>query len=122
MRRYFDRPRPLMWVRSSLEDFRKFPESVKDEMGYALHLIQTGKQSPIAKPLKGLVGVSELKADFAGDTYRAVYTAKFGDTVYVLHSFQKKAKKGIATPQREIELIKKRLRDVEQDYRARKKG
>jgi phage-related protein len=71
--------------------------------------------------LKGFGGrsVLEIVAPHDGDTYRAVYTVKFKDAVYVLHAFQKKSTKGIATPQREIDLIRRRLADAEQHYRER---
>lgn len=65
-------------------------------------------------------GVLEIVDDFQGDTYRAVYTVKFSHLVYVLHAFQKKSKKGSATPKGEMQLIKKRLRDAEEDYEVRK--
>ena len=84
--------------------------------GYALYLAQEGKQEhPAAKPLKGaLRGLVEMVADHASGTYRAVYTAKLASTIYVLHVFQKKATRGIATPQRALDLIKARLRWAEQ--------
>ena len=83
--------------------------------------MQEGDEPIAAKALKGFGGraVLELVDDFDGDTYRAVYTVRFAGMVYVLHAFQKKAKKGSATPKHEIELIKSRLRDAELDYRAR---
>ena len=90
-------------------------------MGYALQQVQEGGEPLAAKALRGFGGraVLELVEDFDGDTYRAVYTVQFADAVYVLHAFQKKAKKGIATPRHEIELIKSRLRDAQADHRAR---
>jgi phage-related protein len=60
--------------------------------------------------------------DYQTDTYRAVYTVKFSEWVYVLHAFQKKSKKGIATPKPDIDLIKKRLRMAEEDYKMRQEG
>jgi len=73
------------------------------------------------KALKGFGGraVLEIVAPHAGNAYRAVYTVQFRDAVYVLHAFQKKSKKGITTPQREIDLIRQRLAAAEQDYRER---
>ncbi|WP_218673572.1 type II toxin-antitoxin system RelE/ParE family toxin [Pseudomonas sp. ABC1] len=87
------------------------PEDVQDVFGYALHLAQEGSKHPQAKPLKGFsgAGVLEVVEDFAGDTYRAVYTVRFAKVVYALHCFQKKSNKGIETPQHDIELIKARL-------------
>src|SRR3712207_5665530 len=104
--------RQLVWVGSSLNDLRVFPDEVKRTMGYALYLAQMGGKHPDAKPLRGFggAGVIEAVEDFAGDTYRVVYTVRFATAVYVLHAFQKKAKRGIATPRQEIELIRARLR------------
>ncbi len=81
-------------------------------MGFALDLAQRGGKHCDAKPLRGFggAGVLEIVDDFDGDTYRAIYTVKFRGAVYVLHAFQKKAKRGIATPRHEIELIQVRLR------------
>ena len=83
--------------------------------------VQEGGEPMAAKALRGFGGrtVLELVEDFDSDTYRAVYTVRFAGVVYVLHAFQKKAKKGIATPQQDIELIKSRLRDAELHFRAR---
>jgi phage-related protein len=85
-----------------------------------LFLVQTGQYPPSAKPLKGLGGgVVELVGNFDKDTYRAVYTVRFGDVVYVLHAFKKKSKQGSKTPQSNIDLIKRRLKDAEQDHAQR---
>lgn len=102
--------KPVEWVGSSRDDLRKFPESVRDEIGYALYVVQRGEHPLQAKRLKGeLGGLIEIVEDFDGNTYRAVYTVKLQGAVYVLHAFQKKSKHGIATPRREIALIKERL-------------
>lgn len=87
-----------------------------DQFGYALFLAQQGDKSDSAKPLKGFggAGVLELVENHEGDTYRAVYTVRFEDAVYVLHCFQKKSKSGIATPKQDIDLIKSRLKAVEE--------
>jgi phage-related protein len=112
--------KPLIWVGSSLKDLRGFPEEVKDEMGYTLFEAQCGLKPLTAKPLKGFGGASvlEIVSDYQTDTYRAVYTVKFGERVYVLHAFQKKSKKGVATPQAEIELIKDCLKLAEELHKA----
>ncbi|MEA2903867.1 MAG: hypothetical protein QOI12_1254 [Alphaproteobacteria bacterium] len=113
-------PRPLLWVGSSKRDYRRFPSRVQDNLGFALFLVQTGQHPPAAKLLKGIGGgVVELVDDFDGDTYRAVYTVRFHAVVYVLHAFKKKSKRGIKTPQTDIELIRRRLRDAERDYGQR---
>lgn len=112
--------KPLDWVGSSKKDFLAFPEPVKDEMGNALGLAQFGGKHPKAKPWKGLgSGVVEIVEDHDGDTYRAVYTVRFREVVYVLHAFQKKSPKGIRTARHDVELIERRLRAAEQDYEVR---
>jgi phage-related protein len=106
--------KPLYWMGSTLKDLRDSPEDVKDGIGYALELVQKGEKPANAKPLKGFGGASvlEIVEDFSGATWRAVYTVAVADAIYVLHLFQKKAKKGIATPKKELDLIKRRLRDA----------
>src|ERR1700681_3886032 len=117
----FVRPvRPLLWIASSKRDYREFPARVQDTFGFELFLAQTGQHPPSAKFLKGLGGGTvELVEDFDGDTYRAVYTVRFGDAVYVLHAFKKKSKKGIATPRLEIEMIRQRLAAGRREHRER---
>jgi phage-related protein len=93
---------------SSRDDLREFPQDVRRVMGQAIDDAEHGGEHPSAKALKGFGG---------RDTYRAVYTVKFADVIYVLHAFQKKSKKGIATPQRDIDLIKARLKRAEEHYK-----
>jgi phage-related protein len=114
-------PKPCFFIGSSRKDLRRFPAKVQNRLGYALYVVQEGDEPPAAKALKGFGGraVLELVDDFDSNTYRAVYTVRFAGVVYVLHAFQKKAKKGIATPLQDIELVKSRLRDAELHYRAR---
>jgi phage-related protein len=112
--------RPLLWIASSKRDYRGFSAQVQDNLGFELFLAQTGQHRPSAKPLKGLGGGTvELVEDFDGDTYRAVYTVRFGDAIYVLHAFKKKSKQGIKTPQSDIDLVKRRLKDAERDHAQR---
>lgn len=108
------RIKPLVWIGSSLDDLKNFPDEVKDVIGYALYLAQTGGKHSAAKPLKGFTGagVLEIVDDYDTNTFRAVYTVKLSDAVYVLHSFQKKSKSGIATPQKDMNLIKVRLQQA----------
>ena len=110
----------LDFVGSSRDDLKGFPDEVKLDIGYALFEVQRGLKPADAKPLKGFggAGVLEIIENFVGDTYRAVYTVKFAKVVYVLHCFQKKSKKGIATPKHEIDLIKQRLKTAEEDYKV----
>jgi phage-related protein len=97
------------------------PGEVQDNLGFELFLAQTGQHPPSAKPLRGLGGgtVIELIEDFDGDTYRTVYTVRFHQALYVLHAFKKKSKRGIRTPKSDIELIRQRLRNAEQDHADR---
>ncbi len=90
-------------------------------MGYALYAAQNGEMDPSAKPMKGFGGASvlEIVTPFFGDTWRAIYTVRFQDVIYVLHAFQKKSKSGGATPQKELDLIRQRLLAAERDYKER---
>jgi phage-related protein len=107
--------RELVFVASSQEDLRAFPEEVRQVMGFALFVAQKGSKHPAAKPLKGFKGsgVLEVIDDYDGDTYRTVYTVRFSDAIYVLHAFQKKSKRGSETPKPDIELVKTRLKTAE---------
>jgi phage-related protein len=114
--------RPAYWIGSSLDDLRAFPPAVQREMGRAVRVAQLGGKHESAKPLKGFkgAGVLEVVEDHVGDTYRAVYTVRLEGSVYVLHVFQKKSKKGVRTPGHVIDVIKHRLRTAERDHRERK--
>jgi phage-related protein len=111
--------KPLVFVGSTLRDLQSFPASVQRTLGYALHIAQLGGKHPDAKPLKGYTGagVLEVVEDQAGKTYRAVYTVRLGERVYALHAFEKKSKSGIATPKKELDLIRARLADAEELHR-----
>jgi len=113
--------KPVRWIGTSLRDLRSSPREVRIDIGHALFTAQEGKTDPAAKPLKGFGGASvlEIVASHHGNAWRAVYTVRFQDAIYVLHVFQKKSTKGIATPTREIDLIKRRLAEAERDYRER---
>lgn len=105
----------LLWVGSAKKDLKAMPDDVQDTFGYALHQAQVGKRHEQAKPLKGFgsAGVLEVVENSGGGTFRAVYTVKFGDAVYVLHCFQKKSMHGIATPKPDMDLIRERLKAAE---------
>jgi len=109
-------PRTLGWIASSRRDMRALPKEVRRSFGVALYAAQIGETPPIAKPLRGFggAGVLELIEDDAGGTYRAGYTVRYATAVYVLHVFQKKSKRGRETPQRDIDLIKERLKRAEE--------
>jgi phage-related protein len=101
----------LRWMGDSRKVLSELPEEVRYAIGTALRWAQEGGKHVSAKPLKGFGDsqVLEVIEDYDSDTYRAVYTVRFTDAIYVLHVFQKKSNKGVATPKREIELVKKRL-------------
>jgi phage-related protein len=112
--------KPLWWVGSAKADLLEFPEAVKDEIGVALSVAQFGRKHRAAKPWKGEgPGVLEVVADHRSDTYRAVYTVRFEEAIYVLHAFQKKSLKGIKTAQADVNLIHQRLKMAAADYEAR---
>lgn len=112
--------KPLYWVGSSKKDLQALPKDVQDVFGYALHLAQAGGRHPQAKSLKGFGGacVVEVVEDFLTDTYRAVYTVKYRDAIYVLHAYQKKSSSGIAIPKPEIEKIRQRLKTAQAHARG----
>lgn len=108
----------LYWIGSSLKDVRRFPNAVKQVVGYALYLAQEGIKHIDAKPLHGFVGAGTLEvvADHQGDKYRAVYTVAFQEAVYVLHAFQKKSKRGRALPKPDMQLIQARFELARKHY------
>jgi phage-related protein len=103
----------LKWVGSSKKDLQKFPDEVRYEMGYALYTAQQGETHESVKLFKGHgSGIYEIVSDHDKNTYRAIYVVNIGEAVYVLHAFQKKSKKGIATPKEEVNVIKDRLKKL----------
>jgi phage-related protein len=106
----------VIWVGSSRRELRSFPEPVQDHIGYALYVAQRGGKHRDAKTLSGFggAGVVEVVSDYRGDTFRAVYTVRFAGSSFVLHAFQKKSKTGRETPQRDMDLIRQRLREAEE--------
>jgi phage-related protein len=108
--------KPLFWVGSSKRDLLSLPGPVVDLFGFALCLAQDGRKHEQAKPLRGFgsAGILEVVEDWDRSTYRAVYTVRFEGVVFVLHIFQKKSKRGAATPKADIDLIHQRLKAAEQ--------
>jgi phage-related protein len=102
----------LAWLGSSKKDLKAMPSDVQSTFGFALYQAQIGKKHTQAKPLKGFgsAGVLEVVEDARGSTFRAVYTLKLGNAVYVLHCFQKKSTQGVSTPKPDMELIRERLK------------
>ena len=111
-------PKPLHFVGDSDRNLRSFPKEVREVMGQALWTAQLGKKHPDAKPFKGFTGagVLEIVSDYDTDTYRGVYTVKLAGVVYVLHTFQKKSKRGIQTAKQDVTLMRQRLKAAEQHY------
>ncbi len=107
--------KPLEWIASAKKDLRSMPPNVVDTFGYALYLAQNGGKHVQAKPLKGFgsAGVLEVVEDDDGNTYRAVYTVRFSNAIYVLHCFQKKSHKGIATSKKDLDLVHDRLKQAQ---------
>ena len=103
-------PRKLVWLVDSLNRLTDFPPPVRKKLGFALYQAQIGQKHESAKMLHGFAEtVWQVRADDPGRTYRAVYVAQLEEVVYVLHAFQKKSTSGMATPQREVDLIRQRL-------------
>lgn len=121
-----DDERPLEWMGDSRKRLIAMPIEVKKAIGHELHLAQNGEHPPHAKPFKGVgSGVFEIAKPFDTNTYRAVYAVQIGKRMYVLHAFQKKSKRGIATTQSDIDLIKSRYKEaqeLEQLYEQKEKN
>ena len=116
--RHVRRMKNLTWLADSRSNVKSFPAGVQDDIGYALYAAQLGERSPKAKPLHGLGGqVMEIAAYDASGTYRAIYTVSIGESIYVIHAFQKKSKAGIATPMPEMELIRQRLKQLRSEVK-----
>lgn len=114
--------KPLVWIGSSRKDLRALPDPVQDHIGYALYVAQRGGKHRDAKTLTGFGGASvqEIVTDYDHDTYRAVYTVRFVERIYVLHVFKKKSKSGIATPKSDLELIERRLKQAQEIEKNRR--
>jgi phage-related protein len=113
----------LFWIASSYRDLLAFPDRVKDRIGTALGVAQFGGKHPSAKPWKGEgPGVLEVVEDHAGDTYRAIYTVRFEQAVYVLHAFQKKSPTGVKTAKTDIEVVHRRLQAAREHHQVNLKA
>ena len=106
-------PRPVVWLGSSKQNIRNFPRGAQKLLGDELQLIQFGGMPKDAKPFKGVgSGVLEIALRYASDAYRVVLGLQIGKRIYILHAFQKKSKRGVETPQRDVDLIKKRFAEA----------
>jgi phage-related protein len=116
----------LVWIGSSKKDLLKMPEDVRRTMGYVLGKVQGGEGDESIKLLTGRKEfkggkVREICDDENSDTYRSVFTIEHEEAVYILHCFQKKSKRGIETPQEDIDRILDRLKAVDR-FRASADG
>jgi len=110
--------RPVSWIRAALKEFETFPEGARSICLTALTIAAEGGKADVAKPMHGLgSGVFEIALPFKGDAFRVVYAVQLTDDIWVLHAFQKKSTQGTKTPQREIDLIKDRLRRLKEMLR-----
>jgi phage-related protein len=107
--------RNLIWLADSRRNLRDFPEDARRVLGHELYLIQSGGMPKDAKPFKGIgSGVIEIALRHPSDAYRVVLALQIGERIYVLHAFQKKSKRGIATPKRDVDLIKRRYAEAQE--------
>jgi len=107
--------RPVVWIGTSKKNLLGFPKGAQKLIGDELQLIQFGEMPTNTKPFKGVgSGVFEIAIRYATDAYRAVLAVQLGEKIYVLHSFQKKAKKGIATPKMDVDLIRQRYNEAKE--------
>ncbi len=107
--------RPLVWMGNAKRNLQAFPKEAQKLIGDELQLIQFGGMPKDAKPFKGVgSGVFEIALRFEGDAYRTVLAVQLGERIYVLHAFQKKSKKGIATPKPDVDLIKQRYKEAKE--------
>ena len=120
----YRRLKDLTWLADSRSNVKSFPAGVKDDIGYALYAAQLGERSVKAKPLHGVGGhVMEIAVYDSSGIYRAVYTVSIGESIYVIHAFQKKSKAGIATPKPDMDLIGQRLKQLSSEVKnAEKRG
>ena len=107
--------RPVSWIKAARKDFEEFPADVQEDMLNALTIAAEGGKSDNAKPFKGIDGgVFEIAIRYRGDAFRVIYAVKIGEFIWVIHAFQKKSKKGIKTPQEEVDLVRERLKRLQE--------
>jgi phage-related protein len=110
--------RPISWIRAALKEFEAFPEGARSICLAALTIAAEGGKADIVKPMQGMgSGVFEIALPFRGDAFRVVYAVQLAEEIWVIHAFQKKSTQGIKTPQREVDLIKDRLKRLKEMLR-----
>jgi phage-related protein len=109
--------RLISWIKAALRDFETFPEGAKTICLSALTIAAEGGKADLAKPMRGLgSGIFEIALPFKGDAFRVVYVVQFADEIWVVHSFKKKSTQGTKTPQREIDLVKERIKRLKEMF------
>jgi phage-related protein len=112
------RTRPVSWLKAALKDFETFPAEAASRCLAALTIAAEGSMADIVKPMHSMgSGVFEIAVPFRGDAFRVVYAVQLGDAIWVVHAFQKKATRGIKTPQREVDLVRDRLKRLKEMLR-----
>ncbi len=110
--------RPIAWIKAARKDFEAFPRSAQTEILRALTIAAEGHKADIAKPMKGFEsGIFEVALKYRTDAYRTVYALQFADAVWVLHAFQNKARQGIKTPKKDLDLIRERLKRLKKELK-----
>ena len=110
-------PKQVKWLGNSREQIREFPDEPKREAGYQLERVQAGKEPADWKPMPSVgLGVNEIRVRNAGGAFRVIYVARFSEAVYVLHAFQKTARK---TPKPDLDLARRRFRELVQERKRR---
>ena len=116
--------RPLVWLGDSLRNVRDFPDGAQKLLGDEIQLMPFGGMPRDAKPFKGVgSGVVEIALRYSSDAFRVVLAIHIGSRIYVLHAFQKKSKRGIETPKRDVDLIRRRYaeaRELENEFEKTK--
>ncbi len=107
--------RPISWIKAAQKDFETFPDEARLRVLHALTIAAEGGKADIAKPLKGVgSGVFEVAFAYRGNAYRVIYAVQLGADMWVVHAFQKKSKTGIKTPRQDIEIVRVRLRHLQE--------
>jgi phage-related protein len=107
--------RAVVWMGNAKKNLREFPEGARKLIGDELQLLQFGGMPKDAKPFKGVgSGVLEIAVRYDKDAYRTVVALQLGKKLYVLHAFQKKSKRGIETPKRDVDLINQRYKEAKE--------
>jgi len=107
--------RAVVWLGDAKKNLREFPDGARKLIGDELQLLQFGGMPRDTKPFKGVgSGVLEIAVRYDKDAYRTVVAVQLGKNLYVLHAFQKKSKRGIETPKRDVELIKQRYKEAKE--------